>query len=132
MTTRPRSSIRLTIPVAFICKFLLVYCGLVNFNRYYLQLLSEYACFYRELSIRLNCPAKKLFTGESTSAGKKLFLFQNILLSNRRKPFFQIGQKIVNMLGANRQADGVLSNTLTGQLFVGELGMGCRRRVNDQ
>lgn len=65
-------------------------------------------------------------------AGKRVFFLISTLLSDRCKPFFEVGKKIINMLDANRKTDGILSNPLACQFFVGKLRMGRRRRMNNQ
>ena len=48
------------------------------------------------------------------------------------KSLCQIGDDVVDMLGADRQADRVLLNADVGQFLGGELGMGGGGRVDDQ
>ena len=45
---------------------------------------------------------------------------------------FEVGDDIVDVLGADGQADGVLVDLLLGQLLVGQLAVGGGSRVDDQ
>lgn len=48
------------------------------------------------------------------------------------KSVLQICQNIINMLCSDRKADSILLNSLIGKLFIGQLGMCGRCRMNNQ
>ena len=53
-------------------------------------------------------------------------------MSHSGKAFFEIGNDVINMLGADGQADGIGLDALIEQFLLRKLGMGGSRGMNDK
>ena len=80
--------------------------------------------------------AAVLCTHDQKGEGRRVFVRAwgagGLFAADGCEASFQIGDDVINVLGADGQADGVLIDLLLGQLLIVQLAVGGGGRVDDQ